>query len=67
MMSLHAIAEALHKFVWEVEEMSTSEYLSWIQFFEQRAEDQKQAEEVKKGNLMAMNPDQIVGAVTGGK
>jgi len=65
-MTLHSIAEVLHKFVWEVEEMPSAEYLDWIMYFEQRAQAQKQAEEVSKGNIMAMESDQIVGALTGG-
>jgi len=46
--------------------MSTSEYLNWIRYFEGKAADSKQAEEVSKGNIMAMNEDQVVGALTNG-
>jgi len=46
--------------------MSTSEYLNWIRYFEGKEADRKQGEEVSKGNIMAMDSKQVIGALTGG-
>jgi hypothetical protein len=41
--------------------MSTSEYLGWIAYFEEK--DRKS--EAKKGNLMAMNEEELIGKFAG--
>lgn len=61
-MTTYAIAEVLHKFVWEVKLMGTVEYMGWIAYFDER----ERKKEVTKGNIMAMTEDEIVGAFTGG-
>lgn len=53
----------LHKFVWEVKEMPTSEYLGWVAYFEEK----ERRKQVKKGNLMAMNPEDISKAFPRGR
>jgi hypothetical protein len=58
---VYAIAEVLHKFVWQVEQIPIAEYLGWIAYFEEK--DRKQ--EVKKGNIMAMKPDEIASQFRG--
>jgi len=39
--------------------MPSSELTEWIEFHRQKADDKKQQGEVKKGNLMAMDEDQL--------
>jgi len=42
-----------------VQEISTKEYLGWIAHFDEK----ERKSEVKKGNLLAMNEDELVGAL----
>lgn len=58
---MYAIAEVLHKCVYEVEQMSTSEYFGWLSFYEEK----QRQREADNGNLLAMDPDNMVGALTG--
>jgi len=46
--------------------MGTSEYLDWIRYFEGKEEERKRLEEVAKGNVVAMDEEQMIGALTGG-
>jgi len=55
---MYSIAEILHKFVWECEQMSSSEYMGWIAYFDEK----ERKKEVSKGNLIAMNDDEITKA-----
>jgi hypothetical protein len=48
--------------VWELESMPTSEYLDWIRYFDEKAKLQK----ADDGNLLAMEEDDMIGAMTGG-
>jgi hypothetical protein len=41
--------------VWQVKALPLDEYLGWVAFFDEK--DRKQ--EVKKGNIMAMRPEEI--------
>lgn len=54
-MSAYSLAEMLHKFLWEVEQLPSSEYMGWIAYFDEK----ERKKEVEKGNLMAMNEDEI--------
>ena len=49
-----------------IEGMRTTEYFNWIRYFEGKDADRKQAEEVAKGNVLAMDEDQMIGALTDG-
>jgi len=58
--TLYQLAENLNTPVYELKKnMPSSELTEWIEFHRQKADDKKQQEEVKKGNLMAMDEDQL--------
>lgn len=59
-MALHALAEMLHKCVYELEDMPASEYRDWIYYFDEKA----RRKEVKDGNLMAMTPEEAISRFT---
>jgi hypothetical protein len=59
-MSLHALAETLHKCVYELEDMPTGEYMDWIRYMDERQR-QREAED---GNLLAMEADDMIGKLT---
>jgi hypothetical protein len=61
-MSAYQVAHALGKFVWELECISVSEYMGWIEFFQEQA----RKAEGKGGNLLTASEDDLVGALTGG-
>jgi len=48
----------LHKFVWECKELPASEYLGWIAYFEEK----ERKKEVKRGNIMAMDSEELTKA-----
>ena len=50
----------MNKFVWEVAQLPTTEYLGWILFAEEKA----RRGEVGKGNLMAMNEEDVITKLT---
>jgi len=54
-MSMYTIAERLHKLVCEVETMSTSEYMGWLQYLKPH-----------DGNLLSMSEGDMVRGLTGG-
>ena len=39
--------------------MPSSELSEWIEFYRQKAEEKEKQEEVSKGNLLAMDDDQL--------
>ena len=39
--------------------MPSSELSEWIEFYRTKAQEKKKQEEVKKGNLLAMDDDQL--------
>lgn len=53
---MYALAHALHKCVYEIGQMPTSEYMGWLLFFAE----QNRQQEVSKGNLLAMNEDEVM-------
>ena len=61
-MSIFNLAKTLGKCVYEIEAMPASEYFGWIKYFEELA----RLNEVGKGNILAMEPDEMIKAVTGG-
>lgn len=48
--------------MYEMESLSTSEYMGWIAYFEE----QNRKAEGKSGNLLAVDEDELVGALTSG-
>ena len=47
--------------------MSSSEYLDWISYMEGKEIERKRQSEIAKGNVVAMDEDQMIGALTGGR
>lgn len=60
-MTVYSLAEVLGKCVHELREMPTTEYFGWIAYFNEKA----RKREVEKGNLLAMDPDEMIKAATG--
>jgi len=59
-MSLHTLAENLGMTVTRIkQEMPMSELNNWFQYYEQRNEKKERQEEAAKGNLLALEPDQL--------
>lgn len=58
---MYALAESLHKGVWELHDMPASEYNGWMLFHAERVRQR----EVEKGNLMAMTEEEMIGNLTG--
>jgi hypothetical protein len=56
------LAEHLHKTVTELEDMPLAEFMDWMRYFEER----NRKAEAEKGNLMAMDEDEMVTRLTGG-
>ena len=55
------MAENLHTPVYELKKnMPASEYVGWMMFYKERA----RKEDAKNGNLLAMDPDDMVKAMT---
>ena len=48
--------------MYEIEDMPAAEYFGWLAFYEDK-ERQRQAAE---GNLLAMDPEQMIGKLTDG-
>jgi hypothetical protein len=48
--------------VWELERMPITEYLNWIKYMEEKA----RSDEADSGNLLAMDDNDMIGAMTGG-
>lgn len=47
--------------------MPMSELIEWIDFYQTRESNRKQRDEVKKGNLLAMDDDQLAATFGKGK
>lgn len=59
--TVYALAEALHKCVYEIEQMPMTEYMGWLAYFEER----NRRMEADKGNLLAMDEQEMVSRLTG--
>lgn len=55
-----ALAEALHMTVEEVENMRTSEYIGWIEYFEEKDRQRRASE----GDVTAMTSDEMIKNLT---
>lgn len=64
--NLYALAERLHMGVWQLMPMPVSEYFGWIEYVARQNQEAEKEEQIKKGNLLAMDTSQIVQRVTGG-
>lgn len=62
--NLFHLAERLHKCVWEIKQMPVTEYFGWITHFNAQAEARDKEERVKKGDMTAMSPQQILSRLT---
>lgn len=63
-MSIYSLAEMLHKFAWEVEQMPMSEFMNWIKYMQQKKEYTDR--DTGKPNLLEMDPSVAIGMATGG-
>ena len=54
----------LHKTAGEIEAMPYREYSEWFSYFSMKKELEKKEEEKRKGNLLAMDEDDIIGSLT---
>ena len=45
---MYRLAEALHKFVWEVEDLPVSEIDGWIEYYEIKAAEQRKEEAARR-------------------
>jgi hypothetical protein len=51
------LAEVLHKFVWEVEGMGSTEYFGWIRYFDSK-------NNPEETNLLNMDQDKMIKELT---
>jgi len=58
-MTKYAVAALLHKAVWEINQMPFSEYEGWIVYMNQIGGE-------RNDNLLDMDQDKMIEAVTGG-
>ena len=61
-LSLYTLAENLNRMVYELEEMPSSEYMGWLEYYKERSRQQ----EADNGNLMAMSNEDLIKGLTGG-
>jgi regulator of RNase E activity RraB len=60
------LAEALSTPVYELKErMPVSEYFGWTSYYKQKNEEEERANQKQKGNLLAMDEDEMIRGLTG--
>ena len=57
---MYMLAESLHKCVYEIDEMSASEYFGWVAYFEET----RRKQEASSGNLLAMAEGEMIEKLT---
>lgn len=65
--ALYQLGESLSTPLYILKKMPISEYFGWLQFYREKSEESERQEQLRKGNLMAGSPEDLVRAMTGGK